>query len=155
VGISVWTTKLGVLAVLKTLMPTDADVVQLGLPVQVPTINDERRIYVLAVPPYQSVPIFESGSQVRRSDYVVPLVVEVDTLTGNDVDGQVTAEQGLATLVGQIEALLLSDPSWGGVCFASGLAMAAEWAGPIADVQGGGGFLAHTLLELHVRTQGD
>jgi len=155
VGISSWTVKFGVLAALKTLVPADADLVKLGLPVLDPPLNDYRRIYVMSVPSYQSTPVFESGSQVRRSDLIVPLLLEVETLTGNDVDGQETAEQDLATLVAQVETLCESDPSWGGVCFASGVSLASEAAGPIADVQGGGGFLAHALLQVHVRTQGD
>ena len=154
--ISAWATKLAIKSALKTaLYPDDADIVKVGLPVQEPTVNQKRRVYVLNVPPYQSTPVYESGSQIRRSDYVVPIAVEVEYNTGNDVDGQETAETALATLVGQIEAVCLADPSWGGTVFASGISLAAEAAGPIADVQGGGGFLAHALLQVHVTTQGD
>ena len=154
-AISAWTVKFGVLAKLKTLVPVSADLVKLGLPVQDPPLNSKRRVYVMPVPPYQSAPVLESGSQVRKSDLVVPVLLEVETITGNDVLGQETAEQGLATLVSQVEALCDADPSWGGVCFASGVSLASEAAGPIADIQGGGGFLAHALLEVHVRTWGD
>jgi hypothetical protein len=154
-AISAFSVKFGVLTVLKTLMPTDADLVKLGLPVQDPPLNDYRRVYVMPVPPYQATPIFESGSQVRQANLVVPVLLEVEILTGNDVEGQEAAETDLATLVAQIEALCDADPSWGGVCFASGIALASEAAGPIADVQGGGGFLAHALLEVHCRTWGD
>ena len=154
-AISAFTVKFGVLAKLKTLAPADADLVKLGLPVLDPPINSKRRVYVMPVPPYQATPVFESGSQVRKVDLVVPVLLEVESITGNDVNGQETAEGALATLVGQIEALCDADPSWGGVCFASGVTLASEAAGPIADVQGGGGFLAHALLEVHARTWGD
>jgi hypothetical protein len=154
-AISAWTVKFGVLTKLKTLAPVDADLVKLGLPVLDPPLNSKRRVYVMPVPPYQTTPIFESGSQVRKADLVVPVLLEVEAITGNNVDGQETAEQGLASLVAAIEALCVRDPSWGGVCFASGVALASEAAGPIADIQGGGGFLAHALLEVHVRTWGD
>lgn len=154
-AISAFTVKFGVLTALKTLEPTDADLVKLGLPIGDLPINDYRRVYVMPVPPYQSTPVFESGSQMRQSDIVVPVLLEVETLTGNDVDGQEDAETALASLIASIEALCDADPSWGGVCFASGVALASEAAGPIADVQGGGGFLAHALLEVHCRTWGD
>lgn len=155
-GISAWTVKFAVLEGLKTLMPGSADIVKLGLPVQVVPINDEKRIYVLPVPPYQSTPIFEGGTQVRQSTLVVPLIVEAETLTGNDVDGQETAEQNLATLVADIEALIAADPAWGSpAIYSSGLSLVLENAGAIADVQGGGGFLAHAILQVHVRTIGD
>lgn len=151
--ISAWATKFAIATALETLIPEDVDIAQVGLYVGAVPVNDWRRIYVLAVPPYQSRPVFQSGSQVRESDYVVPVLVEVEIQTGADVQGQAETELACATLVNQIEALCLADPSWGGVCFSSGVALAQEFAGPIADQSGG--FLAHALLEIHVRTQGD
>lgn len=152
-AISAWTTKFAVDTILNAeLVPTEADLVSLGISV-LPTTQQKRRVYILDVPPYQSRPLFESGSQIRESDYIVPLLLECDALTGSDVNGLKTSQQDLAALAANIEALCAADPSWGGAVFASGITLAAERSGPLPDQAGG--FLAWAMLQLHVKTWGD
>jgi hypothetical protein len=143
--------KVGLYNQLQALLTSDAaDIVQYGLPTDIPAINKRRRVYVLAVPPYTPNPVYTPGSQVRVERFVIPIAVEVEVGTGTNAStGAQIAEQGLATLLSAIDTLHDTDPSLGGVCTYSGFGLAADAVGPIADVQGGGGFLAHCLLELN------
>lgn len=150
--LSVWTVKAGVNTALQALIPDSADIVQIGLPMQAPSNQDTRRVYVLNVPIDDPVPFAQPGSQVRTEDFVVPIVVEVVNFAGNSLTGCADTEVLMGTLVDAISALCDDDPSWGQVCSASGLSLASERTDPIADQAGG--WIAHAVLNLRVRKHG-
>jgi hypothetical protein len=152
VGISVWTLKANVLAALTALTPADADIVQIGLPVEAPSNQSPRRIYILNVSPDTPVPVFEPSTQIRREEYVLPLMLEVLSFSGNALDGQSTVLTAMQALWDAVHDILLADTSWGAAVHQSGLSLQDEVTGPIADMAGG--WAAQARVYLHVMRQG-
>lgn len=152
-GLSIWRVKPAVLAALATLIPTDADIVALGLPAAVPSNQKPRRVYILNVPVDDPIPIYVPGTQLRKEEYVIPLALEVVNFSGRSLTGFADTEQTMARLVGAIETLCGADPSWDGTAHQSGLSLAAESTGPIAD-QSGTGWISKAVLQLHIMRMG-
>lgn len=156
-AISVWTVKAGILTALENGLLNGstvyADVVQLGIPTQEPSPQQQRRVYILDVPPFEARPVWANASTPpRQEDYVVPVAVEVESVLGPKGTYQ-TAMNNLSALVAQIEDIQNADPSWGGVCFTSGLSLAGESCGQMADEVAA--FLAKAILQIHIRTIGN
>jgi hypothetical protein len=162
-ALSLWTVKLGVLAGLQNgqggaagLLTEYADIVQPGLPVEIPPIAKSRRVYVLVVPGYTPSPLYGPSAEIRNEVYTIPIAVEVETRQTAPTDtGYQTAMGAMAALVAQMETIQGADPSWGGTCNWSGFSVSAEATGPIADQDGGGGWLSKALLQLHIKTLGN
>ena len=152
-GISVFALKAAVVTALQALVPTTADLVQGGMPAEVPPIALRRRVYVLNVARDEPLLIYVPGSQIRTETYELPIALEVVKFTGHSPTGYADTETEMGALVAAIETLCANDPSWGGVVFQSGLALASESCGPYGE-QAGTGWCAHALLELHVMRKG-
>lgn len=160
--VSVWTARQNIKTALHSLLyPTYADIVRLGLPVELASTQQQKRVYILDVPPneYKVSPPFEPGSQVRTEDYFVPIRIECESLTGaldggaaNDAAYQIAA--GLAwAIFDQIETQVGVDPSWGGVATESGLGFLSDATGPMAD-EYGTGYITVLSCGLVIRTRG-
>lgn len=154
--ISVWTLKTNVEAGLTTALidASLADIVDLGRPVTVPPLSLPRRVYVGDVVNDESQPVWEPGSQIRTEEYVVPLLVDCLSLTGNQAGGYAIASGLVAAIVAAIEAQIGEDQSWGGVVHNSGLSLVAESTTAFGDSPGGSGWRSGAVLSLHVRRKG-
>lgn len=128
-----------------------ADIVRKGLPANVPPSGEPRRVYVLNVVNEAAQPAYEGGSTVREETYVVPIVVECLSITGNDPDGYDTAEGLAATIVAAIDAQTAADPEWGGACHGSGLSLQSEVTQPLQD---NSGWISRAILQLHIQRRG-
>ena len=154
-AISVWTAKAAVEVALKAaLIPVTADIVQLGRPVEVPSLSLPRRVYIGSVLNDDPQPIWEPGSQIRTEEYVIPLLVDCLSFTGNDPAGYTTAFGLVQAIATAIEAQIDADQSWGGVCMNSGLALMGEDTTVFADAPSGSGWRSSAILGLHVQTRG-
>jgi hypothetical protein len=152
VSISAWDLKAGVYSTLSSvLIPSVADLVLPGRPVEVPSTQTPRRVYVGNVLNDIPQPIFEPGSQLRLEQYVLPLLIDCMSYTGNDLDGHQVAEGLVAAIATAIENQLRADPSWGAVVDSSGLALSAEDTSVTPDGPGGAGWRSGAILELHVK----
>lgn len=152
-GLSVFALQAAVLTTLNAqLVPDDADVVDLGLPAEVPAIALFRRVYVLDAPEDTPTPVFVGSTQLRREEYALPIALEVLNYSGNSLTGRAETLTMMQALVSAIEGVCLADPSWGGAVMQSGLSLTAPSSGPVAAQAGG--WIAHAILELHVMRQG-
>jgi hypothetical protein len=152
-GLSVFSLKANVLTALTPLIASgDADVVQLGIPADVPATSDPRRVYILNTPSDTPNPVFSGSTQVRREEFVVPIALEVVDYSGNDPDGQGGVLTEMQALVTAVENVLLGDPTWGGAVHQSGFALATETTAPLAAQAGG--WISKALLELHAMRRG-
>lgn len=134
------------------LIPGDADLVDIGLPVDDPAISLTRRVYIMPVTEYAPVPVFVGSTQIRREEYVIPLWLEVLNYSGNVLTGRQDTLAMAQALIAAIEGVCLADPSWGGAVMQSGLSLAGESTAPIAAQAGGWG--SHVILDLHMMRQG-
>lgn len=156
--ISVWAVKAGVLDKLTTALTEGdspvADIVQIGRPIKAPANDQPRRVYIGEVANDESQPVWEPTSQIRTEEYVIPLLVDCLSFTGSDLDGHDTAAGLVQAIVDAIEDQLATDPSWGATCHNSGLSLAAESTGPLADQPGGSGWRSGAILDLHIQRRG-
>lgn len=153
--LSVWAVKTGIVANLtEALVPATADIVQLGRPVELPPISQPRRVYIGDVLNDTPQPVYQPSSQLRTESYVVPLMVDCLSMTGNAESGYATAMGLVQDIVEAIETQLANDPSWGGACHQSGLALAAEFTTVLADQPSGSGYRSGAILELHIYRKG-
>jgi hypothetical protein len=153
-GLSVWRVKNGVYTALQTLIPGELDLVLPGRPVEVPALRTPRRVYVGDVLDDTPVPIWQPGSTIRTEEFILPLLVDCLSLTGNAANGELTAWTLVQAIVTGIEGLIGKDPSWGGTCHSSGLGLAGEATSALADQPGGSGWRSGAILELHVKHKG-
>ena len=154
-GVSVWIVKGAVEVALKAaLIPVTADIVQLGRPVETVPLSSPRRVYIGSVLNDDPQPIWEPGSQIRTEEYVIPLLVDCLSITGNDPVGYATAYGLVQAIVTAIEAQIDADQSWGGVCMNSGLSLSGEDTTVLASAPSGEGWRSSAILGLHVQTKG-
>ena len=155
-AISVWVAKAAVATVLKAaLVPVTADLVQLGRPVETVALNLPRRVYIGSVLNDDPQPIWEPGSQIRTEEYVIPLLVDCLSFTGNDPAGYATAYGLVQAIATAIEAQIDQDQSWGVPGLTnSGLALMGEDTTVFADAPSGSGWRSSAILGLHVQTKG-
>ena len=152
--LTVWTVKAAVTAALQAaLIPDLADIVALGRPAEMPANSDPRRVYIGDVVNDDPRPPWQSGSQIRTETYVVPLMIDVVSFTGNDPAGFAETTGLVGAIVAGIEARLEADPSWSASCHNSGISLVAETTGPIGD-QGGTGWRSGAILDLHIQHRG-
>ncbi len=153
--ISVWSVKAAVEAALQTaLVPSVADIVQLGRPVETPSLQQPRRVYIGGVLNDSPQPIWEPVSQVRLEEYEIPLMIDCLSFSGNDPAGYATAETLVADIVAAIEAQIGNDPSWSATCHNSGLSLAAAYTSALGDAPSGSGYRSWAILQLHIQRRG-
>ena len=154
-AISLWDVKAAVLTALTAaLVPDTADLVTMPRPPEEPALSQPRRVYIGAVINVVPQPIWEPSSQIRTEEYVVPLMVECLSMTGNDPAGAATAAGQVAAIVAAIETQIGDDPSWNATCDNSGLSVVAENTAALGDAPSGSGWQSWAILELHVQHRG-